>query len=364
MQRGRSAASRLERYGPNALEEDHPPSAVVVLARQFASPLIYILLGAAVVTVLLEEYLDAAVIAAVLLLNAVIGFVQERKAESAVRALMQLVVPHARVVRAGQEWEIDSRELVPGDVVLLEPGSRVPADLRLEVANALQVDESLLTGESVPVTKHTAATEESTSLADRDGMAHTGSVVTSGRGRGIRVPPTGGPRRAGPDRRADPRREVSAQTPLQRRMDHFAKVVGIAVGVSAVLAFVSGVALGGSASDMFLTAVALAVAAIPEGLPVAFTVTLALGVHRMARRQAIIRRLPAVETLGSTTVIGSDKTGTLTQNRMTVQAAWAAGRVFERTGEGTSVPFVRPGPAPANRRVESRPWSGRFSPVC
>ena len=315
--------ARLERVGPNQLEDQPPTPAVVVLLRQFRSPLIYILLVGTVVTVLLEEYIDAAVIGAVLALNAVIGFTQERKAEGAVRALMQLVVPRARVVRGGQEWEVDSRELVPGDVVLLESGARVPADLRLTVTNGLQVDESLLTGESLPNTKRAAPVGEKVVLADRTDMAYTGSVVTSGRGRGV-VVATGGDTELGAIAgliRAEP----TTETPLQRRMAGFARVIGVAVGVAAAVAFVSGVALGGGADEMFLTAVALAVAAIPEGLPVVFTITLALGVRRMARRRAIIRRLPAVETLGSTTVIGSDKTGTLTENRMTVKRIWTAG---------------------------------------
>ncbi|MFP3899634.1 MAG: cation-translocating P-type ATPase [Acidimicrobiia bacterium] len=320
------ADARLERYGPNELEEQPPPSPVVVFIRQFRSPLIYILLAATVVTMLLREFLDAAVIAAVLLINAVIGFVQERKAETAVRSLMQLVVPRARVVRDGQDWEIDSRRLVPGDAVLLEPGSSVPADLRLTSVNALQIDESLLTGESVPVTKRTSPAGEAAPLADRASMAFTGAVVTSGRGRGL-VVATG--QRTELGLIADLiRAEAAVETPLQRRMGQFAKLIGVAVGVAAVVAFVSGLVLGESAQDMFLTAVALAVAAIPEGLPVVFTITLALGVGRMARRNAIVRRLPAVETLGSTTVIGSDKTGTLTENRMTVQQVWAADRRY------------------------------------
>jgi magnesium-transporting ATPase (P-type) len=325
------AEGRLAHHGPNQLEEQPPPSPIVVFVRQFRSPLIYILLVATVVTVLLREFLDAGVIGAVLLINAVIGFVQERKAETAVRSLMQLVVPHARVVRDGQDWEIDSRELVPGDVVLLEPGSRVPADLRLTSTNALQIDESLLTGESVPVTKRTRPVGEAAPLADRGSMAFTGAVVTSGRGRGV-VVATGQRTELGAI--ADLiRGETEAQTPLQQRMDRFAKLIGGVVGVAAAVAFASGLALGEGANEMFLTAVALAVAAIPEGLPVVFTITLALGVGRMARRNAIIRRLPAVETLGSTTVIGSDKTGTLTENRMTVQQVWAAGRRYVLAGD-------------------------------
>ncbi|HEX6419005.1 MAG TPA: HAD-IC family P-type ATPase, partial [Acidimicrobiales bacterium] len=314
---------RLARTGPNELEDEPPPPAAIVLLRQFRSPLIYILLLATAVTFLLEEYIDAGVIAFVLALNALIGFTQERKAEGAVRALMQLVVPRARVVRDGQEWEIDSRDLVPGDVVLLESGVRVPADMRLTSANALQVDESLLTGESLPRAKGTSPVGEHVLLADRTSMAYTGSIVTSGRGRGV-VVATASATELGAIAgliRAEP----VTETPLQRRMAGFASVIGIAVAVAAVLAFATGVALGESSHEMFLTAVALAVAAIPEGLPVVFTITLALGVRRMAQRHAIIRRLPAVETLGSTTVIGSDKTGTLTENRMTVQRVWTTG---------------------------------------
>lgn len=332
-ERGLSAAEAarlLEVHGPNQLEEDPPPHPVLVLLRQFTSPLIYILVIAAVITLLLEEYIDAAVIAAVLALNALIGYTQERKAEGAVRALMGLVVPHARVVRDGQEWEIDSRDLVPGDMVLLESGARVPADLRLVHATNLQIDESLLTGESAPVSKHAEVLAEEVPLADRHNMAFTGALVSSGRGRGVAVA-TGASTELGAI--ADLiRSEGSMRTPLQQRMGRFATAIGVVVGLAALLVFVSGVALGGEVGEMFLTAVALAVAAIPEGLPVVFTITLALGVRRMAQRNAIIRRLPAVETLGSTTVIGSDKTGTLTENRMTVRTIWAGGELFDLVG--------------------------------
>jgi magnesium-transporting ATPase (P-type) len=318
-------AARLAHHGPNQLEEEPPPPPLVVLARQFRSPLIYILVAATAITILLGEYIDAAVIAAVLVINAAIGFTQERKAEGAVRALMQLVVPHARVVRDGQEREIDSRELVPGDLVLLEPGSKVPADLRLVTANGLQIDESLLTGESLPVTKRVAPVQEVAPLADRRSMAYTGAVVTSGRGRGV-VVATGTATELGAIAGLM-RGEEATETPLQRRMTGFAKVIGVAVGAASVVAFASGMALGGQPHEMFLTAVALAVSAVPEGLPVAVTITLAIGVSRMAKRNAIVRRLPAVETLGSTTVIGSDKTGTLTENRMTVQEVFVIAAV-------------------------------------
>lgn len=322
-------AVRAQRYGRNELEQEPPPSALAMLGRQFRSPLIYILVVAAVVTVVLREFLDAGVIAVVVMINAVIGYVQERKAETAMRSLAQLMVPQSRVVREGQEREIDSRELVPGDVVLLGPGARVPADIRLTSVTALEIDESLLTGESAPIRKRPAPVDVASPLADRRSMAYTGAVVASGRGRGV-VVATGQDTELGTIAGLIRGERVTA-TPLQQRMSWFARLIGIAVGVGAALAFVSGLALGGELSDMFLTAVALAVAAIPEGLPIAVTVALALGVHRMAKRHAIVRRLPAVETLGSTTVIGSDKTGTLTENQMTVQRIWSGGR-FHQSG--------------------------------
>ncbi|MFP4074810.1 MAG: HAD-IC family P-type ATPase, partial [Actinomycetota bacterium] len=323
---GAEASARLSVHGPNRLEEEPPPSPLVVFIRQFRSPLIFILLVAMVVTLLLAEYLDAVVIGVVLLLNAVIGFSQERKAEGAVRALMQLVVPVARVIRDGEDREVDSRELVVGDVVLLESGVRVPADLRLISTSALRIDESLLTGESVPVSKSAEAVPEDAPLSERISMAYTGAVVTSGRGSGI-VVATGNATELG-SIAGLVRAEGVTGTPLQRRMDRFARVIGAAVAVAALVVFVSGLILGTSLHDMFLVAVAVAVSAVPEGLPVAVTITLAVGVSRMANRKAIVRRLPAVETLGSTTVIGSDKTGTLTMNQMTVQTIWTPGRRY------------------------------------
>ena len=327
--------ARLRRHGPNALEEAPPPSALALVIHQFRSPLIYILLLAAVVTLALGEYIDTGVIAAVLVLNAVIGFVQEYRAEHSVRALMQLVSPRARVVRAGREWEVESRELVPGDLVLLESGVRVPADLRLISTTALMVDESLLTGESVPVAKKTSPLNTTElSLGDRTNMAYAGSIVASGRGRGY-VVETGANTELGTIAE-HVRGTERAETPLQERMGRFAGLVGIVVAAGATIVFALGMARGGTAGEMFMVAVAMAVAVVPEGLPVVFTITLALGVRRMARRNAIIRRLPAVETLGSTTVIGSDKTGTLTENRMTVQKIWAAGKTFRIVDGGSS----------------------------
>jgi calcium-translocating P-type ATPase len=326
------AKQRIARYGPNRLQEVKPPSVVALLLHQFTSPLIYILLIAAVVTLILQEYVDSAVIAAVLIINATIGFTQERKAEQAIRALMQLVSPKAHIVRDGREWEVDSRDLVPGDLVLLESGARVPADLRLISATALMIDESLLTGESSPVGKQTRPLDEKTQVADRTNMAYMGTIVTSGRGRGY-VVGTAAATEIGSIAESI-RSEERAETPMQQRMGRFARIVAVAVLISVVIAFIIGVVLGEPPGDMFMVAVALAVAAIPEGLPVVFTITLALGVRRMARSNAVIRRLPAVETLGSTTVIGSDKTGTLTENRMTVQSVWTGRQAYDVSPDG------------------------------
>jgi magnesium-transporting ATPase (P-type) len=319
---GSEASARLERYGPNELSRDEPRGNLQILLDQFTSPLIYILLVAFVVTIVIDEYTDAGVIAAVLVINATIGFFQERKADRSVHALMELAAPRSTVVREGQEHEVDSTELVPGDIILLTSGSRVPADLRLVSTTSLEVDESLLTGESTPTRKHTDPVGEDTLAADRTCMAFMGSAVASGRGRGV-VVATGSQTVLGGIAESI-REEKQPETPLQQRMRRFANIIAVAVLASTVVAFLLGVALGEAPSEMFLTAVALAVAVVPEGLPVAFTVAMALGVRRMAHRNSLIRSLPAVETLGSTDVIGSDKTGTLTANQMTVLRGWSS----------------------------------------
>jgi len=320
------AERRLQKYGYNEIEPIKPISVFQLLLHQFQSPLIYILLAAGIVTLLLGEYIDSGVIAAVLILNATIGFIQEFRAEKSVRALMQLTAPHALVIREGKEYDIESRELVPGDVVVVESGVRVPADIRLFQATALQVDESLLTGESVPVYKQVAPVAPETPVADRANMLYSGAIIVSGRGRGY-VVATGKHTELG--KVAGSMREQRVdETPLQRRMRQFANIVGIVIGISCVIIFGLGLALGNTAVDMFKVVVGVAVAAIPEGLPIVLTITLALRVSAMAKRNALVRRLHAVETLGSTTVIGSDKTGTLTENRMTVQEYWTAGEWY------------------------------------
>lgn len=303
------ARQRLVQYGPNQLEDVPLPGILTLLLHQFRSPLIAILLLAAAITLFMGDYIDAGVISTVLVLNTIIGFTQERQAAVSVQALMRLVSPHARVIRDGREWEVESRDLVPGDLVLLESGARVPADIRLISTTALMVDESLLTGESVPTPKHSEPLDAETSLADRANMVFAGTIIARGRGRGYTVL-TGTNTELG-EIAAQVRGRERGETPLQHRLTRFARVVAAAVALSAVLAFGIGLIRGESPAQLFTVAVAMAVAAVPEGLPVAFTITLAVAVRRMARRNAIIRRLPAVETLGSTTIIGSDKTGTL-----------------------------------------------------
>ncbi len=327
------AASRLEEFGPNKLAEEEGISRLKILLHQFTSPLIYILLVAAVVTLLLNEYIDAGVIIAVVLLNAIVGYFQEFKAEESVRSLKRLLVAKARVVRDGREKEIPGTDLVPGDVVLLASGARVPADLRLLHANELRIDEAMLTGESLPVEKQTEPiADDNLVAADQTNMAFMGTAVVNGRAKGV-VFATAGATMLGAS--AGEVKDIGmVRAPIQDKIDRFAKLIGLIVmGASAVL-FGIGLILGESIKNMFMTAVAAAVATIPEGLPIVVTIAMAAGVARMARKNAIIRKLPAVETLGSTTVICSDKTGTLTRNEMTVTRLFDSEKTSVVTGAG------------------------------
>ncbi len=326
------AERRLARFGRNVLPPPRklPPWQRFLL--QFHNPLIYVLLVAGLVTLLLGEFPDATVIFGVVFVNAVVGFIQESRAEQALEALLQYLQNEATVIRSRLKRRLPAAELVPGDVVLLEPGDKVPADIRLVHTHELRVDESLLTGESVPVLKHAAVIDATSSLADRSNMAFCGTLVTSGRGTGI-VVATGGATELGRIHQLVATTE-GMDTPLIRKIRSFSRVLTVAILALAGLTFAVGLWRGQPIGEVFLAAVALAVAAIPEGLPAAITVTLALGVSRMARRHAIIRRMPAVEALGSTTVICSDKTGTLTENQMTVSAIWAGTEKFEVTGTG------------------------------
>jgi len=318
------AVARFEQYGPNRLKSVKETSIWKILLHQFASPLIYILLVSMVVTLAIQHWTDALVIGVVIVINAVIGFTQENRAENAIQALISLTEPKAYVRRNGEEKQLDSQDLVPGDIVLLEEGNVVPADLRLVESTRLQIDESLLTGESVPSFKVTEAYQEgkATAVADQENMAFMGTNVVSGRGVGV-VVTTGHQTEMGmiAEDIIGTRR---TETPLQTRMKQLGRWITIVVGVAAIAVFGIGISIGVSVGDMFITAVSLAVSAIPEGLPVVMSVALAVGVQRMAKRNAILRRLPAAESLGSCTVILSDKTGTLTQNKMTVQTLWTA----------------------------------------
>jgi len=334
------AGRRLETHGANVLAEGARRSPWLMLAGQFTDFMILVLLAAAVVAGLVGEPQDSIAIVVIVVLNAVIGFTQEYRAEKTMAALRRLGAPHARVLRGGQVADIAATGLVPGDVVLLEAGNIVPADLRLVEAARLKVQEAALTGESVPVDKQVQplASAEA-SLGDRANMAYKGTIVTYGRGRGI-VAATGMATELG--RIATLLQSATeGQTPLQRRLAHFGKRLALAALGICAFVFVAGMLRGEPLVLMFLTAVSLAVAAIPEALPAVVTVALAMGAGKMAQRNALVRRLPAVESLGSVTVICSDKTGTLTQNRMGVARLWS-GKVHE--GPADTLPEAAPWP--------------------
>jgi magnesium-transporting ATPase (P-type) len=331
------ARARLERFGPNSLPEKAPPTWWEIGLRQLANPLIYILVAAAIVSLIAhpDDPADAIFIGVVIGLNTLIGGYQEWKAERGARALQKLLHIRATALRDGEAAEMDAEELVPGDVVLMEPGSRVPADLRLLSAQGLEVNESLLTGESLPVLKDPAwQGSESAPLGDRHNMAFAGSVVIRGRARGL-VVNTGRATTIG-QLAQDVMSTAGGKPPLLERMEKFTHVVAYAVLAAAALVAVLGIVVRGyTVTEMFLFGVALAVSAIPEGLPVALTVALAVATSRMAQRGVIIRRLAAVEGLGSCTMIASDKTGTLTCNELTVREVYLPdGATLEVSGEG------------------------------
>jgi len=327
------ASRRLEQFGPNELEEAAKPSLFSLIFEQFKNFIVIVLVVAALAAALLGDYIEAAAILAIVVLNAILGVVQERKAEEALAALRRLAAPDALVLREGRRQTCPARELVPGDVVFLEAGNFIPADLRLIETVNLRIEEAALTGESVPVTKdaHLVLTQDM-ALGDRRNTAFSGTVVSYGRGSGV-VVSTGMRTQIGMI--AAMLQAVQEEpTPLQRKLDQLGKVLGIAALVVCALVFGIGWIRGIPPLEMFLVAVSLAVAAVPEGLAAVVTITLALGMREMITRHALIRRLSSVETLGSTTVICSDKTGTLTQNQMTVTRMWVDGTTFEITGGG------------------------------
>jgi P-type E1-E2 ATPase len=314
----READSRLARFGPNRLPEAKPRRPLLRFLAQFNSLLIYALIVAGVVTLLLQHWLDAGVIFGVVIINALIGFLQEGKAEDALRAIRGMLSPRAQVVRDGHLFTFDAQQLVPGDLVPLQAGDRVPADVRLIQAKGLQIEEAALTGESLPVEKAIQALPAETDLGDRLCMAYSGTLITRGQGKGV-VVAIGAATEIG---RISTLMAGVEQltTPLLRQLDIFGRWLTLAILRLALISFLFGVLLRDyTATEMFMASVGLAVAAIPEGLPAIMTITLAIGVQRMAARNAIIRRLPAVETLGTIAVICSDMTGTLTRNEMTVR---------------------------------------------
>ncbi len=330
---GEEAARRLQEHGPNRLPEEKPPHPLVRFARQFHNVLIYVLLAAAIVTALMGHWLDTSVIAGVAVLNALIGFIQEGKAESALKAIRGLLSVSAVVVRGGEKLQIPAEELVPGDIVLLASGDRVPADLRLLETRNLRIDESSLTGESQPAAKDTEKAGPGTPLGDRSGIAFSGTLVASGRGKGV-VTATGSETELGKVNLLVSEVEKTT-TPLLQQIARFGRLLTGIILAGGAAVFLFGLLVRGmGAEETFMTMVAVAVAAIPEGLPAIISITLALGVQRMAKRKAIIRRLPAVETLGSVTVICSDKTGTLTLNEMSVRGLTLKEGAVEVSGKG------------------------------
>lgn len=325
--------ARLAKYGPNRLRPPRRRGPLFRFLLQFHNVLIYVLLGAAVITAALAHWVDTGVIVGVVVINAVIGFIQEGKAERALDAIRRMLSMHTIVIREGQKSNILAEGLVPGDIVFLQSGDKVPADLRLIRVKNLQAQEAILTGESLAVEKNSEPVTESADLGDRTCMAYSGTLVTYGQATGV-VVATGEKTEIG--RISSMLAEVQTiTTPLLQQLAVFNSRLTIAIVAAATLTFVFGVMVRGfAASEMFLAAVGLAVAAIPEGLPAIMTITLAIGVQRMARHNAVIRRLPAVETLGSVSVICSDKTGTLTRNEMTVQSIVTSHHLFTVSGVG------------------------------
>ncbi|MGZ3461503.1 MAG: cation-translocating P-type ATPase, partial [Archangium sp.] len=326
------ARARLERQGPNVLQQVAGESPLKLLWRQVNNPLIWVLLGSAGLAIALGKVTDGLIVLAVVVLNTLIGFVQEFRAGKAIEALTRMVPENTPVLREGRKVTVPAAALVPGDVVLLASGDKVPADVRLLAARNLKVEEAALTGESVPSEKRAGAVAMSAGLGDRTSMAFGGTHVTYGTGTAV-VVATGGATELG--RISQMLREaVDLQTPLTKALASIGRYLTLTILVISIVLLGVGLLRGYGVAESLLAALTLAVAAIPEGLPAIVTIALAVGVQYMAARRAIIRKLPAVETLGSTTVICSDKTGTLTRNEMTVQALWTPSGPYEVSGVG------------------------------
>ncbi len=321
------ASNRIKAYGKNEIPEGKKKSLFSMVGAQFKSIMIIILLIAAVISALMKEFTDSYIILVVIFLNAILGVIQERKAEKALDALRKMSVPFAKVMRDGEIREVETEKIVPGDIVMVEAGDYVPADMRLIMVSSLKIDEAALTGESVPAEKTTTKIEEhDLIIGDRLNMAYSGSSVTYGRGTGM-VTATGMSTEVGkiPSHISKTDSQV---TPLQRKLEEMSKYLTVVIIAVAIIIFVAGILQGRGHFEMFLTAISLAVAAIPEGLPAVVTIVLAIGVQRMASRNAIIRKLSSVETLGGTEIICSDKTGTLTQNQMTVKELFLEDKII------------------------------------
>jgi P-type Ca2+ transporter type 2C len=326
------ADHRLHKYGLNELKVEKGISPFKIFLQQFTSPLVWLLIVALVISIFLKEEVDAIVIGAIIVLNAFLGFIQEYKAEKSIEALKKMASPKAKVIRGGKEMKIDSTQVVPGDLIVLETGDKVPADSRIVEVHELQTQEGPLTGESQPVSKIVEVLKEGTALADRTNMVYSSTIISEGRGKAI-VTATGMNTQVG--KIATMIQEAhETLTPLQKKLRDLGKYLTVAVVLVAIVVFLAGVFTGKDPTIMFLTAIALAVAAIPEGLPAVITISLALGVQRMVKKNALVRKLPSVETLGSVNVICTDKTGTLTHNQMTVTRIWANNNVYEVTGSG------------------------------
>ena len=308
--------TRQQRFGKNKLPEERPLSRLRIFFEQFRSPLIYILVIAGIITLILKDYTDAVVIFGAVFLNTIVGFFQENKASKALRELRKIIKYEAKVLRGGNLKIIEPDELVPGDIIILNPGDKVSADGRIIDSQNLKINETILTGEWFPANKKIDILPEETPLADRDNMVYMGTIVEDGKGRVI-VTATGLNTEIG--KIALIVRETREEkTPYQKKLIHFSKIVGVIICSLCVLIFVIGIVSGREFVEMFTTAVAVVVAAIPEGLPVAMTVILALGMQRILKKQGLVRRLVSAETLGSTSIIATDKTGTLTEGKMKV----------------------------------------------
>ncbi|MBW3015293.1 calcium-translocating P-type ATPase, SERCA-type [Candidatus Woesearchaeota archaeon] len=342
------AKKRLRKYGLNAIKEERKISPIKIFINQFKSFIILILVIATIISIglgyhdytlkggsILTHMTEAIAIGAILIVNAIMGFIQEYKAEKSIEALKKLTSLKAKIIRNGKEQEIDASGIVPGDIIILDTGSKIPADARLVEIASLETLEAALTGESTPVVKDLKKLKTDTAVADRTNMVFSSTIVTKGRGKAI-VTATAMKTQIGKIAKLI-QQEERPETPLQKDLKHFGKWLGWVTIIITVVVFIAGIITGKGYYEMFMTAIALAVAAVPEGLPAVVTITLAIGIQRLIKKKSLIRKLPSVETLGSTTVICTDKTGTITHNQMTVQRLFVNNKIVEVTGQGYDI---------------------------